>query len=63
MAIRPFHKSSTKYYGPYVIIGRVGVVAYKLLLHVDVSIHHTFHLSQLKRCRDVLAAISHPSVL
>ncbi|XP_015084212.1 uncharacterized protein LOC107027599 [Solanum pennellii] len=59
---RPFNKPTTKYYGPYIIDARVGAVAYKLLLPVDVLIHPIFHVSQLKRCHEGPRDISHPPV-
>lgn len=60
---RPFNKLAAKYYGPYIIDARVGAVACKLLLPVDVLIHPIFHVSQLKRCHEVPRDISHPPVL
>ncbi|XP_070007675.1 uncharacterized protein [Nicotiana sylvestris] len=63
IASRPFNKLAAKYFGPYPITVKVGVVAYWLLLPAYVLIHPTFHLSQLKKCHEVPATISHPRVL
>ncbi|KAF3665039.1 hypothetical protein FXO37_11211 [Capsicum annuum] len=64
IVVRPNNKLAAKYYGPYPIAAKVGVVAYKLLLPVDALIHHTFHVSQLKRCHEFLqSSIIHLSFI
>ena len=42
-------KLTSKFYGPFKILARVGNVAYRLLLPDNVGIHLVFHVSQLKK--------------
>lgn len=58
-----FTKLSAKYCGPYQVLQKVEHVAYKLSLHPKLLLHPTFHVSQLKRCYELLDTISHPPVL
>ena len=42
-------KLHSKFYGPFRVLLKVGNAAYKLLLPEGCNLHHTFHVSQLKK--------------
>nr|GEX59765.1 putative reverse transcriptase domain-containing protein [Tanacetum cinerariifolium] len=44
-------KLNLRYVGPFTVLAKVGKVAYKLELPQELSrVHHTFHVSNLKKC-------------
>jgi hypothetical protein len=49
VAQRTSQKLASKFYGLYLILKKVGLVASKLLLPTSTSIHQVFHVSQLKK--------------
>ncbi|GJV35869.1 hypothetical protein Tco_1408346 [Tanacetum coccineum] len=44
-------KPNPRYVGPFKVLAKVGKVAYKMELPQELSrVHHTFHVSNLKKC-------------
>lgn len=57
LAQRSDQKLAFKFFGPYRILARVASIAYRLELPASSSVHHVFHVSQLKKSV-VLAILS-----
>ncbi|XP_076931570.1 uncharacterized protein LOC143596767 [Bidens hawaiensis] len=49
LRIHKYSKLSPKYFGPFLILDKIGPAAYKLDLPPTSQIHHTFHLSLSKQ--------------
>nr|KYP69027.1 hypothetical protein KK1_022677 [Cajanus cajan] len=46
-------KLGLRYFGPFLMVERAGLVAYRLLLSPTARIHLVFHVSLLKKCMGI----------
>jgi len=49
MALRNNQKLGPKFFGPFLVVARVGTVAYRLQLPPSARIHPIFHMTLLKK--------------
>jgi len=48
VALRKHQKLGMRYFGPFLVIEKIGTIAYKVQLPESAKIHHVFHIALLK---------------
>ena len=59
LARKANEKLSSRFYGPFKILTKIGSIAYRLLLLDDCQIHPVFHVSQLKQVVGSFSSFPH----
>lgn len=53
MRSNPQHRLNRKYYDPYLVLEKIGVVTHRMDLPTNSLVHPTFHVSLLKKVHEI----------